>query len=46
MPLSSAKLHASELLDQARRQHASALAALDAERETYARLGEQLRVLG
>jgi hypothetical protein len=45
MPLSYAKLHASELLDQARRQHAGALAALAAERDTYARLGEQLRVL-
>ncbi|HEY6789583.1 MAG TPA: hypothetical protein VI365_19970, partial [Trebonia sp.] len=45
MPLTYAKLHASELLDQARRQHAGALAALAAERETYARLGEQLQAL-
>jgi colicin import membrane protein len=45
MPLTYGKLHASELLEQARRQHAAALAALAAERETYALLGEQLRVL-
>jgi hypothetical protein len=45
IPLTHAKLHASELLDQARRQHAGALAALAAEREAYERLGEQLRVL-
>jgi hypothetical protein len=45
MPLTYAKLHASELLDQARRQHAGALAALAAERESYERLGEQLRTL-
>jgi len=38
LPLSAAKLHASDLLEQARRQHAGALAALAAERELYERL--------
>ncbi|HWG00372.1 MAG TPA: hypothetical protein VG164_00810 [Trebonia sp.] len=40
-PVSTAKLRASELLDQARRQHAAALAAFTAERELYARVSEQ-----
>src|SRR5260370_15787453 len=45
MPLSAAKLHASDLLEQARRQHASALAALAAERELYARLAGQFEIM-
>ena len=44
-PLTLAKLHAGELLDQARRQHAAALDALAAERELYSRLAEQFQVL-
>ena len=45
MPLTRAKLHAADLLEQARRQHGQALEALAAERDLYARLGEQLQVL-
>jgi hypothetical protein len=44
-PLTLAKLHAGELLEQARRQHVAALDALAAERELYSRLTEQLHVL-
>jgi len=44
-PLSSAKRRAGELLEQARRQHAAALASLRAERELYQRFGDELAVL-
>jgi hypothetical protein len=44
-PVSNAKNRASELLEQARRQHALALASLQAERELYQQLGEQLTVM-
>ncbi len=42
---SAAKNRASDLLEQARRQHAAAIASLHAERELYQRLGEQLTAL-
>jgi hypothetical protein len=42
---SSAKKRASDLLEQARRQHAAAIESLRAERELYQRLGEQLTAL-
>jgi hypothetical protein len=42
---SAAKKRASDLLEQARRQHAAAVAGLRAERELYQRLGEQLAAL-
>jgi len=42
---SAAKKRASDLLEQARRQHAAAIASLHAERELYQRLGEQLTAL-
>jgi hypothetical protein len=42
---SAAKKRASDLLEQARRQHAAAVASLRAERELYQRLGEQLTAL-
>jgi len=42
---SAAKKRASDLLEQARRQHAAAIASLRAERELYQRLGEQLTAL-
>ena len=45
MPLTSAKLHATELLEQARRQQAAALAALAAERELYASLAGHLQAM-
>ena len=41
-PVTSAKRRASELLEQARRQHAAALAGLRAELELYQRAGEEL----
>jgi colicin import membrane protein len=44
-PVSAAKNRASELLEQARRQHAVALASLQSERELYQQLGEQLTVM-
>lgn len=44
-PWTYAKLHATELLQRARQQHATALEALAAERDSYARLAEQLHVL-
>jgi hypothetical protein len=44
-PFSSAKKRASELLEQARRQHAAAFASLRAERELYQRVGEELAAL-
>ena len=44
-PFSSAKKRASDLLEQARRQHAAALAGLRAERELYQRVGEELASL-
>lgn len=44
-PFSLAKRRASELLEQARRQHASALDSLRAELELYRRSGEQLTAL-
>lgn len=44
-PLSTARQRAGDLLDQARRQHAAALAALAAEREMYAQVAEQFRVM-
>lgn len=44
-PFSSAKRRAGELLEQARRQHAAALASLRAERELYQRFGDELAVL-
>ena len=43
-PLTTAKKRASELLEQARRQHAAALDGLRAERELYQRVGEELAV--
>jgi hypothetical protein len=43
---SAAKQSASDLLEQARRQHAAAIASLRAERELYQRLSEQLAMLG
>jgi hypothetical protein len=45
LPFSFAKQRASALLEQARRQHAAAIAGLRAERELYERLGQQLTVL-
>jgi hypothetical protein len=42
---SATKRRASDLLEQARRQHAAAAASLRAERELYQRLGEQLTAL-
>ena len=45
LPYSAAKKRASDLLEQARRQHAAAIASLRAERELYQRLGEQLTAL-
>ena len=45
LPYSAAKKRASDLLEQARRQHAAAIASLQAERELYQRLGEQLTAL-
>ncbi len=44
-PWTYAKLHATELLGRARRQHAAALEALTTERDLYARLAGQLQVL-
>jgi colicin import membrane protein len=44
-PFSSAKRRAGELLEQARRQHAAAVAGLLAERELYQRVGEELAAL-
>ena len=44
-PVSTAKKRASELLEQARRQHAAVLAGLRAERELYQRVGEELAAL-
>jgi colicin import membrane protein len=44
-PFSSAKKRAGDLLEQARRQHAAALAGLRAERELYQRVGEELASL-
>jgi hypothetical protein len=44
-PVSTAKLRAGELLDQARRQHAATLAAFAAERELYARVAEQFQLM-
>jgi hypothetical protein len=44
-PVATAKNRASELLEQARRQHCAALASLRAERELYQRLGEQFQVM-
>jgi hypothetical protein len=41
-PVTSAKRRASELLEQARRQHAAALAGLRTELELYQRAGEEL----
>ena len=45
-PVSSARQRAGELLEQAREQHAAALAALRAERELYEELGDQFRRMG
>ena len=45
-PVSSARQRAGELLEQAREQHAAALAALRAERELYEQLGDQFRRMG
>jgi hypothetical protein len=42
---SATKKRASDLLEQARRQHAAATASLQAERELYQRIGEQLTAL-
>ena len=42
---SGAKKRAGELLEQAKRQHAAALAGLRAERELYQRVGEELAAL-
>jgi hypothetical protein len=44
-PVTNAKKRASELLEQARRQHAAALEGLRAERELYQRIGEELATL-
>src|SRR6185437_2185246 len=44
-PFSGAKRRAAELLEQARRQHAAALAGLRAERELYQRVGAELAAL-
>jgi hypothetical protein len=44
-PWTYAKLHATELLQRARQQQAAALEALATERDSYARLAEQLQVL-
>jgi DNA repair exonuclease SbcCD ATPase subunit len=44
-PVSSARNRASELLEQARKQHSAALASLRAERELYEQLGDQFRVM-
>ncbi|HEX8007474.1 MAG TPA: hypothetical protein VF482_13725 [Trebonia sp.] len=44
-PVTTAKQRAGELLEQARRQHASTLASLEVERELYALAGEQFRVM-
>jgi hypothetical protein len=44
-PVTTAKQRTGELLEQARRQHASTLASLKAERELYALVGEQFRVM-
>jgi hypothetical protein len=44
-PVSTAKKRAGELLEQARRQHAAALAGLRAERELYQRVGAELAAL-
>jgi DNA repair exonuclease SbcCD ATPase subunit len=44
-PVSTATQRASELLDQAHRQHRAALTSLQAERELYQQLGEQFRVM-
>ena len=44
-PVSTAKQRAGELLEQARRQHAAALAAFTAERELYGRVAEQFQVI-
>jgi hypothetical protein len=45
MLFSATKKRASDLLEQARRQHAAATESLRAERELYQRLGEQLTAL-
>jgi hypothetical protein len=45
-PVTGAKRRASELLEQARRQHAAALAGLRAELELYQRAGAELAGLG
>src|ERR1700722_9911531 len=45
MLFSTTKKRASDLLEQARRQHAAATASLRAERELYQRIGEQLMTL-
>jgi hypothetical protein len=44
-PVTTAKQRASELLEQARRQHASTLASLQAERELYAEVAGQFRMM-
>ncbi|HSZ38773.1 MAG TPA: hypothetical protein VK817_02320 [Trebonia sp.] len=44
-PVSTAKQRAGDLLEQARRQHAAALAAFTAERDLYARVAEEFRVM-
>ena len=45
-PVSNARRQASELLEQARAQHAAVIAALAAERELYEQLGDQFRRMG
>jgi hypothetical protein len=44
-PVSTARQRISDLLEQARRQHAAALAAFTAERDLYARVASQFQVL-
>jgi hypothetical protein len=44
-PVSAARQRVSDLLDQARRQHAAALAAFTAERDLYAQVAGQFTVL-
>jgi hypothetical protein len=44
-PVSTAKQRAGELLERARRQHAAALAAFTAERDLYARVADEFRVM-
>ena len=44
-PVRDAKQRAGELLEQARRQHAVAVAAFTAERDLFARIAEQFRVI-